>query len=113
MSLTPTLTGSESSGDFLDRWLAGVARAQADQPHWMPPIVTVSGQLLQQVRYDISWQTPTTGHGTLTNYGYNRGLEIIPFEPLEVQVAAPPYQVKEGTRAAEGFTDWPFFSIAR
>jgi hypothetical protein len=21
--------------DFLDRWLAGIARAQADRPHWI------------------------------------------------------------------------------
>jgi hypothetical protein len=100
-----------SDGSFWGRWLDGVAKAQADQPHWMPPIVTSSGELIQQFRYDMSWQTPTKGTGTLANYGYARGLEVIPFEPFEVQIAAPPYQVKEGTKAADGFADWPFLTL--
>ena len=41
---------------FLDDYFARVARNQAEQPHWVTPVATVTPRLEQEFRYDIFWQ---------------------------------------------------------
>jgi hypothetical protein len=54
--------------------------------------------LVQQYRYDMSWQQDPTG-GTITaNYGSGRGLEIIPTTRLEVGISPPPYLVHQSNQ---------------
>src|SRR5438874_7492931 len=73
-------------------WFARVARAQAAQPHWITPVVTVTPRLEEEFRYDIWEQTQPNG-ARLENYGGSKGPELIPTEHIQVTVGIPPYQV--------------------
>jgi len=70
-------------------------KARSEQPHYVAPIVTTHVLLVQQYRYDSSWQTNSDGSRT-DNYGNGRGLEIVPNTRMEVQIAPPPYIVHSG-----------------
>jgi len=61
-------TAATSIGGYFARWFNRVNRAQAEQPHWMAPLVTVTPLLVQQVRYDQFWESLSNGVG-LNNYG--------------------------------------------
>ncbi len=93
---------------FSTAWTTRVDATQAEQPHWMTPIVTVTPRLEEEVRYDQIWQTRAAG-ANLDNYGNNKGLELIPAEPVEVILGIPGYQVlntAKGTK--EGWADETF-----
>ena len=77
---------------FLDDYFARVARNQAEQPHWVTPVATVTPRLEQEFRYDIFWQGHADGT-TTENYGGSKGLELIPANNVEVIVNLPPYIV--------------------
>jgi hypothetical protein len=84
---------------WVQAWLRAVDKARASQPHFTAPIVTTHVMLVQQYRYDMSWQQDPTG-GTITaNYGSGRGLEIIPTTRLEVGISPPPYLVHQSNQA--------------
>jgi hypothetical protein len=90
--------------DWVHRWLRRVDEARASQPHFPSPIVTTHVLLVQQYRYDMSWQRDP--RGTITaNYGASRGLEIIPNTHMEVGVFPPPYIVNQST-IPDGFGDF-------
>src|SRR5207245_86814 len=55
-------------------WFARVARAQAAQPHWITPVVTVTPRLEEEFRYDISEQTQLNGARTEIYGGSEEGL---------------------------------------
>jgi hypothetical protein len=98
---------NSSGGDWVHRWLRRVDEARAGQPHFISPIVTTHVMLVQQYRYDMSWQQDPSG-GTLTsNYGASRGLEIIPVTRLEVGISPPSYLAHQSS-VAEGFGDLAF-----
>jgi hypothetical protein len=80
------------------------AEARASQPHFVAPIVTTHVMLVQQYRYDMSWQQDPNG---TSNYGNSRGLEIIPSTRLEVGIFPPAYVVHQ-RNAASGFGDLSF-----
>lgn len=75
-------------------WLRRVDAARASQPHFTAPIVTTHVMLVQQYRYDMSWQQDPAG-GITSNYGAGRGLEIIPTTRLEVGISPPNYLVHQ------------------
>ena len=82
-----------------------VSRAQAEQPHWITPLVTVTPRLEQEFRYDCSWQEKlgvTTGL-----YGGGKGVELIPARKLEVIFGIPSYNVRYSPSAKSGFGDEP------
>jgi hypothetical protein len=54
--------------------------------------------LVQQYRYDMSWQQDPSGGTTTSNYGASRGLEIIPTTRLEVGVSPPNYLVHQSAQ---------------
>lgn len=81
--------------DWLHKWMHNVDKARATQPHYVAPLITTHVDLVQQFRWDSSWQTNANGFET-ANYGNAHGLEIIPTAFLEVQVAPPPYIVHTG-----------------
>ena len=65
--------GSDSAEpNWVRSWLHRVDQARASQPHFVAPIVTTHVILVQQYRYDMSWQQDTPG-GTTANYGAARG----------------------------------------
>jgi hypothetical protein len=81
-----------------------VDEARASQPHFVSPIVTTHVLLVQQFRYDMSWQQDSTGGTITSNYGASRGLEIIPTTRLEVGIFPPPYLVHQ-SNTPDGFGD--------
>ena len=93
-------TNSGPGNDFFSKWFGMVAKAQAEQPHWMTPLVTVTPRLEQEFRYDQSIQS-TAGGNTLTSYGAGKGLELIPCDNVEVILGVPAWlepQKSEGRR---------------
>ena len=91
---------------FIQDWFDRVDAAQASQPHWMTPLVTVTPRLEEEVRYDQLWQTLGNG-ATIDNYGGGKGLELIPTTTNEVILNVPPYMVRSNVKPESGFGDWP------
>ena len=94
---------SDDSG-WVRAWMRIAAKARASQPHFVAPIVTTHVMLVQQYRYDMSWQQDPNG---TSNYGNSRGLEIIPSTRLEVGLFPPGYVVHQ-RNVASGFGDLSF-----
>ena len=84
--------------NWAQTWLHNVDAARASQPHFTAPIVTTHVMLVQQYRYDMSWQQDPTGGAVTANYGAGRGLEIIPTTRFEVGVFPPSYVVHQSTK---------------
>jgi hypothetical protein len=87
---THQVNGDRQDG-WIHSWLRAVDTARASQPHFVAPIVTTHVMLVQQYRYDMSWQQDSPGHTVTSNYGVSRGLEIIPTTRFEVGVSPPNY----------------------
>lgn len=81
------------SSDFLGDWFTRVEEAQASQPHWMTPLVTVTPRLEQEVRYDQYWEYRGNG-SDLDIFDSGKGLELIPTATNEVLINPPAYQEK-------------------
>jgi hypothetical protein len=98
--------GSSNSqqDDWVHAWLRKVDWVRANQPHFVSPIVTTHVLLVEQFRYDMSWQQDPTGNTITSNYGASRGLEIIPTTRLEVGIFPPNYLVHE-SKTPDGFGD--------
>jgi hypothetical protein len=94
---------SDDSG-WVRAWMRVAAAARESQPHFVAPIVTTHVMLVQQYRYDMSWQQDPTG---TSNYGNSRGLEVIPSTRLEVGIFPPAYVVHQ-RNVASGFSDLSF-----
>ena len=97
--------------DWVHKWLHNVDEARKTQPHYVAPLVTTHVLLVQQFRWDSSWQTNTNGSET-ANFGNGHGLEIIPTTFLEVQVAPPPY-LSHSRTTPNGFGDLSMFFKCR
>ena len=97
----------ESGSSDRGGWFARVARAQAAQPHWITPVVTVTPRLEEEFRYDISEQAQLSGAMTEI-YGGSKGLELIPTEHIQVTVGVPPYQVHNQAGVHDGWGDVSF-----
>jgi hypothetical protein len=101
-------SGQASATDhgWIHAWFRRVDQARASQPHFVSPIVTTHTILVQQFRYDMSWQQDPGG-GTTSNYGASRGLEIIPATRFEVGLFPPNYLVHQ-RNIPDGFGDFSF-----
>jgi hypothetical protein len=107
-TVTPkSIAGQDDLDNWVTKWLSSVDKARSEQPHYVAPIVTTHVLLVQQYRYDSSWQTNSDGSQT-ANYGNGRGLEIIPNTRMEVQIAPPPYIV-HSSNIADGNGDTSLF----
>lgn len=95
------------SQSFLDGYFQRVAREQAEQPHWITPVFTVTPRLEQEIRYDIFWQ-PRADGTTTRNYGGGKGLELIPAKNLEIIIGIPPYIAHNNPRQKDGWGDESF-----
>jgi hypothetical protein len=93
--------------DFFDAWFKRVSQIQAEQPHWITPLVTVTPRLEQELRYDQSWER-LPGGKTLANYDNGKGLEIIPALPIELIVGAPPWETENTKPRKQGWADEAF-----
>ncbi len=100
-----------SGGDdqsWFSSWMNMVSHTQAEQPHWMTPLVTVTPRLEQEFRYDQYFETLPSDK-SLNNYGAGKGLELIPSENTEVILGMPPYIERNTKPAVDAFGDWPAF----
>jgi len=102
----PSCFGQDTGGSIFENWQRRVSGTQADQPHWVTPLVTVSPRLEQAVRYDVAFRTAPDGT-TLTNLGNGKGgLELIPARAVELIVGIPPYIVHHEPKTKDGFADF-------
>lgn len=92
---------------YFANWFSRVNKTQAEQPHWITPLATTTSRLEEEFRYDIFWQNNAKGVIT-ENYGGSKGLELIPFEKVEVIVSPPPYIVHHDPKVRDGFGDVSF-----
>jgi len=97
-------SNSHQQDDWVHSWMRKVDEARASQPHFVSPIVTTHVLLVQQYRYDMSWQQDPSGGTVTSNYGASRGLEIIPTTRLEVGIFPPAYFVHQ-SKTSDGFGD--------
>ena len=100
----PTSTDNSS---FLDRYFERLDKTQAAQPHWITPVATTTPRLEEEFRTDILWQTNASGV-TSENYGGTKGLELIPFQRVEVILSTPPYLAHHNPSVRDGFGDFQF-----
>jgi hypothetical protein len=105
----PAAPGSGISGYF-QNWFNRVEQAQASQPHWMTPLVTVTPRLEQELRYDQFWEHLGTG-ANINTFGSGKGLEFIPTTTNEVLLNPPAYTERTGKTPAKGWGDAPFLTI--
>lgn len=96
---------------FWQRYQARVSATQAEQPHWVTPLVTVTPRLEQELRTDFVHQYNTKGYG-IWNYGNGKGLEFIPERHIEILVNVPPF-FNRSNGASDGFGDISFNSKYR
>jgi hypothetical protein len=94
--------------DFFQNWFSMVSATQAEQPHWITPVVTVTPRLEQEYRFDMSRQVQPNGTTVLSNYGGSKGLEIIPATHIELLINPPPYIVRSVNGVPDGFGDLSF-----
>jgi hypothetical protein len=88
------------------RWLSRVSATQAEQPHWMTPLATVTPRLEQEFRFDVLHEvTPT---GDVTNVDNGKGLELIPSSRTELLINLPPWLFHENPDVRDGPGDASF-----
>jgi hypothetical protein len=105
-----SMSGQSNScpvSNYFLNWFDRVSAIQAGQPHWVTPLATVTPRLEEEIRYDQMWQSVTGGHQT-DNYGGNKGLELIPFDPVEVIIGVPAYEFENTNPHRYGWTDETF-----
>jgi hypothetical protein len=96
----------EGKGYFAD-WFARVTRIQSEQPHWITPMTTVTPRLEEELRYDQSWER-NNKQNEVTAYGSGKGLELIPYDNIEVILGIPSWQNYNKLPANDGFADDTF-----
>jgi hypothetical protein len=92
---------------YLASWFARVDKTKNEQPHWVTPVATTTPRLEEEYRYDQFWQTNAKGI-TTNNYDGGKGVELIPFEKVEVIFNLPPYLVHNDPKVRDGFGDVAF-----
>jgi hypothetical protein len=103
---SPAQDTTAGAPDFFTASERRASAIQAQQPHWVTPLVTVTPRLEQEFRTDLVWRTAPAGTQT-TIYDNGKGLELIPFSPIELLVNLPPYVVHRNPKAPDGWGDWP------
>jgi len=96
---------------FIERYQARVSATQAEQPHWVTPLVTVTPRLEQEFRTDFVHQYNSKAFA-IWNYGNGKGLELIPEKHTEIIVNVPPF-FNRSNGAQDGFGDISFLTKER
>ena len=74
-------------------WRALAAQVRANQPAWSSPLITSTGMLEQRFRFDLSKQHAGNGANTTVVDG-GKGVDLIVSNSNEVQIAVPPYDIR-------------------
>lgn len=93
--------------DISPTCLPGVDKTKDEQPHWVTPLATTTPRLEEEYRYDQLRQANAKGITTY-NYDGSKGLELIPFEKIEVIFNVPPYRAQNDPKVRDGFGDVAF-----
>jgi hypothetical protein len=93
-------------GYFSD-WFKRVDKTKDEQPHWVTPLATTTPRLEEEYRYDQTWQENAKGI-TTNNYDGGKGLELIPFEKVEVIFNIPLYIDHNSPSVKNGWGDAAF-----
>jgi hypothetical protein len=100
-----------SGSGFIANWLNTANQAQAMQPHWMTPLVTVTPRLEQEIRYDQFWEKRGDG-SDLNIFDAGKGLELIPTLTNEILINPPAYQEKVNVgKPVSGWLDDQFLIV--
>jgi hypothetical protein len=95
-------------GYFAD-WFDRVSKTQAEQPHWVTPLATVTPRLEEELRSDLFWETVPGDHDVVSyGGGGGKGLEFIPTEHIEFIVGVPAWQTEDALRNKNGWSDESF-----
>jgi len=107
------MTSDSLSGQttFIQRYQARVSATQAEQPHWVTPLVTVTPRLEQEIRADFVHQY-NPKRFAVWNYGNSKGLELIPERHTEIIFNVPPF-FNRSNGASDGFGDISFLAKER
>src|SRR5579863_1468654 len=97
---------------FVARYQRRVSATQAEQPHWVTPLITVTPRLEQEIRTDFVRQTNSKLQNTW-NYDNGKGLEIIPERHIELLFNLPPFFAHQPHVGNDGFGDVTFNSKYR
>ncbi|MBI3667404.1 MAG: transporter [Acidobacteria bacterium] len=108
LTCVASFAGEDQQSSLGTAWFKLVSRTQAEQPHWITPVVTVTPRLEQEFRYDISRQQRPPGGDTTTIYGGGKGLELIPAERVEIILGIPSYLAHSGSSVLDGWGDFSF-----
>jgi hypothetical protein len=103
----PSQVTNSGDSDWVHTWMRKADEARASQPHFVSPIVTTHVMLVQQYRYDMSWQQDPAAGTSTSNYGASKGLEIIAATRLEVGIFPPNYLAHQSS-TPDGFGDLSF-----
>lgn len=95
----------DPDSSYWGSWFSRVDKTQKEQPHWITPLATTTPRLEEEYRYDIFWQPHADGTTTM-NYGGAKGLELIPFEKVEVILNQPAYVAHNNPRVPDGYGDF-------
>lgn len=101
---SPAIT---SDNGIIRNWFNMVSKIQAEQPHWVTPLVTITPRLEQEFRYDQFWKL-SAGNHNLNSYGGGKGIELIPLQNTEIILGIPPYQTRNTPDGTDGFADESF-----
>jgi hypothetical protein len=104
---TSAQTASQPASTFVVRYQKRVSATQAQQPHWVTPLVTVTPRLEQELRTDFVRQSVASSY-RIWNYGNSKGLELIPERHTEVIFNVPPFFSRESPHSEDGFGDVSF-----
>lgn len=102
--LSSSAVAQSGADSFIARYQARATAAQDEQPHWVTPLVTVSPKVDQAMRSDFVRQTNSKGY-TTWNYGFSRGLELIPERHIELLFSTPPFFNHSQPGVEDGFGD--------
>jgi hypothetical protein len=108
----PPNVRAQEQHSFVSRYQARVSATQAEQPHWVTPLVTVTPRLEQEIRSDFVRQTNGALYNTW-NFGNSKGLELIPERHIELLFNVPPYFLHAAPKTNDGFGDVSFNSKYR
>jgi hypothetical protein len=108
-SVAPAATGFSG---FVSRYQARVTAIQAEQPHWVTPLVLVTPRLEQELRTDFVRQVGTNLY-TTWNLGNTKGLEFIPERHTEIILNIPPFIDHTASKQKDGFGDFSVLAKER
>ena len=99
--LAPLPAFAESVDDFFSGWSERAHAALESQPHWIPPLNTITPRLTQVVRYDQYWQAANNGVSTNV-FDAGKGVEIIPLEPTSLTINLALFDVRGSKGTGSG-----------